>query len=795
MTVQRWLSPIRRIPPGLGSAVVAAVILGAIGFLPLFAGPGYESALAAGLLLPSLAATTVALEVARRRPTPFAAVSLGTRRGVILAMLCFCVALMHGLRVGFCDPVQDSVLFLLGGGFGAVMGGVWGAAVGVVAGEFRGRRRTLAVLLALAGPLGGIALSLWRFYQSPMVYAFDPFFGLFAGPLYDTVVERLGGLATYRFGSALTLLAVAGGSAWLVRRDDGHLEIGRPRYPGVVLLVGLAAVGSVVLTLRGPSFGHYRTTASLRQALGRELSYGLCHVVYARSIPQREAQLLGRECDGHLRQLTAFFDLGGPPACTVYLFESPEEKGYLVGAANTHVAKPWRHEVYVQQAGYPHPVLRHELAHVVAAEFGVGPFRVAGPLGGWVPDPGRIEGFAVAAAPEDDADLSLQQWARTMLDLGLLPPLDRVFRLSFLGENSSKAYVVAGAFVSWLHQQHGAAALRRWYSGETLEAVTGGHDLADLERDWRASLAQATVAKEASYAAAARFDRPAIFGRRCPRVVDRLYGEALSLLAANDHSAAREAYERLLRLDPLHTGARLGLGTCALRAGNQDLARHLFEEVLHDQRVTRTERSRAREEEADLDLLVGHAERARQRYRQVAEITVDSDHLRVLELKASVASGPPLDATVALLVGDPRWGTDWGVAAARLGRWAALDPTDGTANYLLGRNFFARGLWEEAATQLDRAVRREIPGDRLRREAWRVKTVVACARGELDQAQVAYRRYLEEDGASAPRREAMQRFAQRCGIRPGTTGISPPATPPPAAGTSASARTPAAPED
>ena len=37
-----------------------------------------------------------------------------------------------------------------------------------------------------------------------------------------------------------------------------------------------------------------------------------------------------------------------------------------MGAADTYIAKPWRREVYVQAAGYPHPVLGHELMHVLA---------------------------------------------------------------------------------------------------------------------------------------------------------------------------------------------------------------------------------------------------------------------------------------------------------------------------------------------------------------------------------------------------------------------------------------------
>src|SRR5690606_16809945 len=144
--------------------------------------------------------------------------------------------------------------------------------------------------------------------------------------------------------------------------------------------------------------------------------------------------------------------------------------------ASTYIAKPWRREVYLQPAGFPHPVLGHELAHVVAGSFGAGPFRVAGPLGGWIPDPGRIEGVAVAAAPRDDGDVALEEWAAAMRQVKLLPPLGRVFRLSFLGESSARAYTVAGAFMAWLREQQGAEVVRRWYGGESLLDLTG-HDL------------------------------------------------------------------------------------------------------------------------------------------------------------------------------------------------------------------------------------------------------------------------------------------------------------------------------
>ena len=69
-------------------------------------------------------------------------------------------------------------------------------------------------------------------------------------------------------------------------------------------------------------------------------------------------------------------------------------------------------------------VLAHELAHVVSGSFGSGPFRVAGPLGGLIPDPGRIEGIAVAASPGEDDDFTLFEWSKALLDLNLLPEGD-----------------------------------------------------------------------------------------------------------------------------------------------------------------------------------------------------------------------------------------------------------------------------------------------------------------------------------------------------------------------------------
>jgi tetratricopeptide (TPR) repeat protein len=764
MAYLSWLVGLLRPPLQLVFAATALAALAVAGFLPLLAGPGYEGSLVAGLVLPSLVACATALETARWPTLPSLALSRGISRGALYALAALVLALGHGLRVGFCDPLADTALWVLGAGCGAVMGGAWGTCAGLVAGRLQRGRTALAMLLGCAGPAGGIAVSLWRFYASPMVFAYDPWFGLFAGPLYEGVIEHLDRLAVYRLGSLLTLTAVAIGLSHLDRDRDGRVTLRRTRRPGLLVLGLAAAASSGALTLFGDRLGHFSTDVSVRTALGRQVTSQRCDVIYASSILDRDARLLARECDGHIRQLEAYFGASGPPRVSVLLFASAADKGRLIGAAATHVAKPWRAEVYVQQRGFPHPVLRHELAHVVAASFARGPFRIAGPLAGLIPDPGRIEGVAVAAAPPGDADLTLQQWAGTLRRLGLLPPLSRLFRLSFLAVNSSRAYLVAGAFVQWLHERYGAQAVRRWYGGSQLKEVSGGKSLRLLEAEWHSSLALVPVAPEAEHAARALFDRPAIFGRRCPHVVDRLERDARELLSRRDHAGAWRAYEKLLELDPSHTEARLGLGTCALRAGNEADARRRWEAMAADEGLRRLERAAAEEKLADLDLLAGHFTAAARRYHQLEQLFIDTDQLRALQLKQSARDELSRAAVAALLVGDPTLGPSWGVAASRLSIWAERQPEQGTASYLLARNFFLRGRWDEAAAHLGQALQREIEPVRIRTEAWRLMAVLACARTNLESAGRAYQRYRQEPADSHARREAMQRFAHRCGI-------------------------------
>jgi tetratricopeptide (TPR) repeat protein len=752
------------------AAIVVFVALGGIGFAPLFGGPGYEHALACGLILPSAAAIATAIEVARARElmSPLDAIGRGILSGLWLAILGFATAILHGLRVGFCDLPGGAQGFAMTAGAGAVMGGAWGAVVSELA-RRRKRKRLWATLLALAAPIGGIAISLWRFYSSPMIFAFDPFFGHFSGTLYDTVIDAGGALVSYRVGSLATLIGIVLVASVLTRDARGALRFVALRgHPGPLarLILGAGALAvSAFITLDGAALGHWETSSTIARDLGGRRAGPRCDVVYPDGQRAETVALLVRDCEEQLRSVEALLGARGPERVTAFFFRDAADKKRLMGAADTYIAKPWRHEVYLQVQSYPHPVLGHELAHVVAGSFGSGAFQIAGTMKGLWPNPGLIEGVAVAAAPDDD-ELTDAQWARAMMELDILPPMHRIFSLGFLGESSAKSYTIAGAFVRWVLERDGAEIVRRWYSGEDLAQILG-RSWDALDGEFRVALARQELLPETLAYAKAKFDRPSVFGRRCPHVVDALRHQADHCRDSLQVDKAIALYGKVLTRDPHDNAARFGRALTRERYGDADLGRRDLARMGEDESVPRTWRDRSEETIADDEMLRGDADHARARYEALAAKQLDEDIGRTLEVKAYASRMKAgREAIAALLIGEPGRPVDTTEAAARLGAWAEVTH-DPVAEYVLGKNLAQREYWGEAAEHLERAMNGgPEPTPRIARELLRQRAICACAQRDAS-ALARVRAALDADsnpfrGSSGGRREWLERMLARC---------------------------------
>ncbi len=741
---------------------LVVVLLGAVGFLPLFGQPGYEFALAAGLVLPGVVAVRCAWRVGTSIPRPATALLDSLMFGVVTIVIGALVALGHGLRAPLCEPLRGLAVYALGGGSGALMAAVWGTVVGLGIAHAALRRWRVAAtfFLGFAGPALGIGVSLWRFYTSPMVFAFDPFFGYFAGPLYDTVNDPLGRLISYRVGSLMTILTCLALTAQL--RWTAHRRLRFQLDPSLATLMALAACISLGVSWQGENLGHFSTVESIRRELSGTTQVGRCAVYYPPSYPEREALLHAADCEASLRRLEAWFELEpSKEKVALYLFASPLQKGELMGASRTYVAKPWRREVYLNAARFPHPVLVHELAHVVTGAFGQGPLAVAGPWWGLVPDPGRIEGYAVAAGPVG-GPLTLEQSARAMLDLGILPPLEQVFALGFLAYNASASYAVAGAFVKWLHGEVGAGALRAWYAGASIEALAGA-DLGVLERRWHEHLATVRVSAAALADARAAFDRPAIFGRRCPRLIDRLSAEAADDLSNGAVVPAERTYRRILGLEPGSLLARLGLAACAWRRGDHPAAEAIYKRSLHNPSFSAAERANLHEALGDLEMIRSDLERAQSLYLAAGRATADEDRLRRLEVKHHAESSLARQSIAALLMGD-RTGTSWPEAVEVLVQWSTSAPPahdTALAHFLLAKNWYVRGKYELARSHLNAALELRPLPSLANREALRLRMLSACVLGDAARFPMLRQQLIATATTEAERTHAVH-AAERC---------------------------------
>lgn len=264
--------------------------------------------------------------------------------------------------------------------------------------------------------------------------------------------------------------------------------------------------------------------------------------------------------------------------------------------------------------------------------------------------------------------------------------------------------------------------------------------------------------------AKARFDRPGIFARRCPHMVDLCNRKADGLRGGGDEDGALEQYAIVQQLDPGDRMVRVQIARTWIHAGEVAKGQEQLRAIAADGAMPRHVRDRALEDLADLALAPGgDGAFAAATYRELMARTVDEDALRTLEVKAMAAESPRArEAIFQYLIGDPGRGSDRVRAAELFGLWSAAAPDDGMPHYLMARILQGNGLYREALARLDLALARRLPLSRVETEAHRLRILGACAVGDPALARTAYDAYRQRPSVPEARREAMAVLLERC---------------------------------
>lgn len=663
---------------GLGFALHLTWAVLACG-LPLARGLGFERALVSGVLA-SLVGTAIGLAEARRAPSPG-----GLGRALLLATLLTLPSAAAGAfmewRGPTCVPEQGAQFFLLL----AVSDAVIGAALGFAAG------RSVRSYLGAAGVVAAVhaifaAWALRELYVEPQVSFHLLPLGYWPGPLYDEALVPSPGLWVYR-AAAVGLLVAPALIAAAPRRWNAYLASATS--------LGLGSWAY----LAGGNLGFDLHRSDVEAALARVVRTEHFELHLDPRFDEDEVADIVLEHEFAWRRLEQVFETAPSSSVRSYVYHSADQKGRLIGAARTQVAKPWLHEIHVQGDRRPHRVLTHELAHVFAGELASGPFAVRTSFG-VLPWMGLVEGVAVAAE-EDLGEMAPSTWAAAMKQLGMLPEVaDIMGPAGFYGVSSSRAYSAAGAFVGWLIDTEGMSAFARLYGGESFEAVYD-RSARDLSAAWSRSLDEVEVDEAALRMAERRFERPSIWKRVCARSAAAERQTGYGRLRRGDLERATPLLEAAQLRQPADVQPLVDLAWEALRRDRFEVARSWIATATTTGAATTLARASGIEVDGALAWAEGDLARARAAFEAVEALEPSTASLRLQSARLLALEREPRlrDVLRAYLNGQLRAEH----ALAELLTATAEFPEDPLLAYLLGLRLERAGAPEAAIEALQAA--------------------------------------------------------------------------------------------
>ncbi|MBK8480477.1 MAG: hypothetical protein IPL40_04810 [Proteobacteria bacterium] len=726
----------------------------ALRWVPLCSVPGYELGLLLALVGSVAGAHLGSLVVAAARAARPSGVSAGpalqqlVARGVVWALLVLVapliVALANGLTTRLCELGQGLAFYALLPGLSAPLAATLGVLCGIAF-----RRPTWATTAALLIVFGSFGVALYRFYATPALFAYGPFFGYVAGPLYDEAVGVRAALLVARAEQLAWIGTVVAVAAHFFAPERSALVLERPHWqrratPALFLLLPLAAS----LSWAAPRLGVVAATPTITAALGGVQRTRHFTLVYPRELAPAEVRRLAADFEFRYAQLAA--RLGQAPGhVRAYLFRSATEKRALIGGGAVFVAKPWRREVYMIAGSVPLRALGHELAHVFAAGAGDPLLGISIRWTRWrgmalIPQPnlGLVEGFAVAVADQPEDGLTVHQRAATLLRLGLAPALDRLLGVGFLTAAGPRGYAVAGSFCRHLLERYGARRLLALYRSGGEFAQVYRQPLAVLARQWRARLAALPLDPRQLAGARRAFARRAIFARACPHQVANLVAAAAQALQSGAASRAVPLLRQACALDPGAAPNALAWVGAVERTKGPAAALALLERLAADGPLGDADDPRGPHRAGDLLWALGRREAARARYAlAAARATAASERRLLLVKRLALRQGGERSELLRryLLPGALPEASARAQAVHLAHELARAWPSSGLGFYLVGRQLsHAVEGCADALEPLRRALELGLPDEDFRVEALLISGYCATWAGQLDRASRAF---------------------------------------------------------
>ncbi len=681
---------------------------------------------------------------------------------------------------GFCNVPEGLAFYLLLPGISVL----WSTAVALIC-ALATIRKLHATLLFLGAMFVSIGISVFRLATQPPVFTYNPIIGFFPGPIYDEVMVITSTLLAARAIVLVSVLAMIAGlcacfdpsarkirPSLLMKFRDGGPDSGpggtqaggMDGGPGGsqvegnpatgmamrVLFLALLAVLAAAYAYRAP-LGIVIDRAYIQQTLGGHRQTAHFNIYYDQNtISNWNIDLIAREHEYQLDWVMSYLDVPAPSTrIASYIYAHADQKKRLMGARHTSMERPGSDEMHLNNAAFPHPVLKHELVHVVSAAFGNALY------GGsyWI---GFHEGLA-EAVDWQNAPMNPHEWSRAMRELGLAPPLKNLLSMTgFWTAASSRSYTLCGSFVRFLIERYGLPAFKKAFPTGAVEEAYGRKP-ADLIAEWEAFVDGIQLREDQLRIARQRFIRPAIFRRHCPHEVAALIDRAWQAYNAQRYTDAVRDFDRVLELEPENPSALRGLlyGTYRLADYERSESAALLIErpdqtvgLLADAHLVR----------GDTAWKTGRLDDARRSYGAVAVLHASEDMSRAASIRMEVLDREPIRDTIMayLTAASGHWRLILSVRDA-----GDLAPDYGAGHYLIGRWLFLSGSYEQALAYLAKADALGLPGELVRQENLRLEAMAHFYLEDYENSAETFERLAALAGSSGVAR-TWEAWIDRC---------------------------------
>ena len=541
----------------------------------------------------------------------------------------------------------------------------------------------------------------------PPVFAFHPILGYFPGPIYDSVIQfndafifsRTETLILAALFTSITVITceVSRETGFVPRIRWENLNFIRSnRSVFMLCTVYVLFVSFVCVEIFSGKLGIRPSRAEIERTLGSYTETEHFEIYYSKEL-QDEIELFVEDCEFQYAQLSEYLKSDISKKVKAYLYVSPELKKRLIGAGNTYVEDPFGYGFHIHAQGFPHPVLKHELAHVFTADWS--PWKVSLNVG-------IHEGIAVAA-DWNEGKLTVHQWAKAMRQLNVAPPLTSVMGLGFWRHAGSRSYLMAGSFVRYLVDRYGIAKFVEVFPVGNFPKVYM-KDFNELEHEWESFLTNEVYLKNEDITyAQRRLKRGGIFEQVCAHEMASLRQKAWQAYYRKDFITAISTFEKMLSDEPKNHLTLRGMMYSTFQAREFELAGTFAEQILTD------EDSSYRAEAAlligDIYWLENLDEEAHSSYTLAMSFAPrESIEIRLIKRLEALSKAFSTDSQKklrsVLISNNPIKRTENATVIALLQQVINKEPESWLAYFLTGEMLHKEGAWDLSAQYLNKAI-------------------------------------------------------------------------------------------